>query len=107
VQQNREALKFASNKLKKGNQFISAAVQQNGAALQCVSTELKKDKDVVLTAVQQIGGALQYALPKLETEIERSNLIAFTAPSNENKKEETGKSTSTSRLLPRQKGRTL
>jgi len=46
--------------------------------------------------VQQNGAAHAYAAPELKNEIERSNLIAFTAPSNKKTEVPPGKSSRSS-----------
>ena len=71
-------------------------MQENGLALEYAASELRKDREIVLAAVQQNGAALAYAAPELKNEIERSNLIAFTAPSNKKREFKTGKSNSSS-----------
>ncbi|KAL7537202.1 hypothetical protein ACHAXR_009737 [Thalassiosira sp. AJA248-18] len=42
-------------------QFVLVAVEQNGEALEYASEELRGDRDVVLAAVKETGGALQFA----------------------------------------------
>jgi hypothetical protein len=64
------------------------------------------NKDIVLAALQQNGAALAYASPELKAEIKRSNFIAFIAPSNGDRKGETGKSSSRSSTDPSETKRT-
>ena len=45
---------------------VLAAVQQDGDALQYASEELKADKEVMLAAVQQAGQSLLFASEELQ-----------------------------------------
>ena len=70
VQQRGYALEYASAELKADREFVLAAVQWNGYALQDASAELQADREVVLAAVRQDGLALQHAFAKLRADRE-------------------------------------
>jgi hypothetical protein len=95
VKQNGWALRWATEDLKKDREIVLKAVQQNGLALEHAASELRNDREIVLAAVQQNGAAHAYAAPELKNEI-RSNLIAFTAPSNKKTEVPPGKSSRSS-----------
>jgi hypothetical protein len=61
MQQNGDALQYASKELKADTEFMLAAVKQNGPSLWYASEELKDDREIVLAAVQQDVSALQFA----------------------------------------------
>ena len=65
VRQDYLALRYASAELKKDREVVLAAVQQHGWALTYASTGLQQDREVVLAAVQQYGHALRYAADTL------------------------------------------
>ena len=68
VEQNGEALLWASDELKNDRGVVMAAVKQGGDALQWASDELKNDRGVVMAAVKQDGGALQFASNELQND---------------------------------------
>ena len=70
VQQYGDALKHASAELRADRNFVLAAVQQYGRALSWASAELQADREVVLAAVQQDGGALYWASAELRADRE-------------------------------------
>ena len=66
VQQYGDALKHASAELRADRNFVLAAVQQYGRALSWASAELRADREVALAAVQKNGGALEHASAELQ-----------------------------------------
>merc|ERR1711935_230524 len=66
VQQDGDALCYVPAELKADREFVLAVVQQDGYALEYASAELKADHEVVLAAVQQDEGALDYASAELQ-----------------------------------------
>ena len=61
VQQNGDALRYASKDLRADREVVLTAVRQNGLALEFANDDLRADREVVLAAVQQAGLALQFA----------------------------------------------
>jgi len=61
VQQNGDALPFASKEMKNKESVVLAAVQQKGCALEYASEDMKNKESIVLAAVQQNGDALPFA----------------------------------------------
>ena len=53
VRENGDALRFASEELKRDREVAIEAVRLNGWALQFASVELKRDREVVIEAVRQ------------------------------------------------------
>ena len=79
VQQDANALQFASAEMRADMEVVLAAVQQNGTTLEYrdASEEIRGDKEVVLAAVQQFGFALKYA--SAEMRVDKEVVLALKA----------------------------
>lgn len=90
LEQSGHALHYASDSLKRDEQFVTAAVKRNGSALQYVADEtLQGNWRIVMAAVQQDGNALQYTTsPVLRSRLDvvkaavqsRPEAIRFASP---------------------------
>ncbi len=70
VQQNGQALQYASNELKNDRGIALIAVQKDACALADLSSGPRNDREIVLTAVRQNGQALRYASNELRSDRE-------------------------------------
>ena len=70
MQQNGDALEYASAELQADREVVLAAVQQDGRALEHASAELRADREVVLAAVHSYGRALKHAPAELKADRE-------------------------------------
>ena len=68
VQENGDALKFASPRLKGDRVVVLTAVKQRGYTLRHASKQLRGDREVVLAAVKQNGFALKCVPEQLRGE---------------------------------------
>ena len=66
VQQNGEALRYASAALQADRSVVMAAVQQNGNALQYASAALQADRIVVMAAAKTSSEALMHSAAELK-----------------------------------------